>query len=298
MPEDIVNMANVHTQTIDTSAWKGSAAVDVLRLDLLHPVISGNKWFKLKYYLQDAKEKGYEEIVTYGGAWSNHIAATAYACRQFGCKSIGIIRGEEPSAYSATLQQAKAMGMQLRFVSRSDYKNKAAIDKQFKHAYIIPEGGYGMLGAKGAAEILQCCMEPEKYSHIVCAAGTGTMMAGLIQAASHHQQVMGINVLKGNNPMKEISALLNDEDKTKQFKIYQQFHFGGYAKHPAELTEFMKLVWYKHQLPTDIVYTSKTFFGLQQLIADNTIPPGSRVLMIHSGGLQGNASLPAGALPF
>ena len=282
-------------------AWlqQNNVQLDILRLDKLHPVISGNKWFKLKYYLQDAKHKEYNTIATFGGAFSNHIIATACACNKAGLKSIGIIRGERPAILSHTLLMAEQYGMELSFVSRSAYEDKETIKKDFKNVYWIAEGGYGNLGAQGTKEILSFCNEPEKYAHIVCAVGTGTMMAGIIQSVNPKQTVIGISVMKGNySLMEKVETLLNVEDINKSYRIIHDYHFGGYAKHPPGLIQFMNDIWQHHQLPTDIVYTAKTFYAAQQLIINNTIPEGSNVLLIHSGGLQGNLSLPAKTLCF
>ena len=298
--QDILRFEDVFTQTIAAN-WleKNSVQLEVLRLDKLHDVVSGNKWFKLKYYLEEAKQKGYNTIATFGGAFSNHVVATAFACNSFVLKSIGIIRGEQPAVLSHTLQTAKQYGMELEFVNRALYKDEQLIKKAFKNVYWISEGGYGDLGALGAKEMLQLCNEHGKYSHIICAVGTGTMMAGVIKAASKNQTVIGISVMKENYSLSEkVKALLNDEEKNKMWKIEHAFHFGGYAKHPPELIQFMNETWKQYTLPTDIVYTAKTFYAAQQIILNNTIPQGSNVLIIHSGGLQGNLSLPEKTLCF
>ena len=298
--QDTLQDKKVFIQTIEAD-WLSlkNVQLNVLRLDEIHTVISGNKWFKLKYYLQDALAKGYATVTTFGGAYSNHIIATAYACRQWGLKSIGIIRGEEPVELSYTLRTAKEYGMQLHFISRKEYKDKETLSELFKDTYLINEGGYGIQGSMGAKEILLKCKEADQYSQIVCAVGTGTMMAGIIQSVTKKQEIIGISAMKGNTELvSNVKALLNEKDVTKKFTLLHEYHFGGYAKHPAELLVFMNQTWQQHQLPTDIVYTSKTFYAVQQIIMDNTIPAGSKVLMIHSGGLQGNLSLPEGTLCF
>lgn len=291
---------NIFTQTIHAD-WlqKNNARLDVLRLDKLHETVSGNKWFKLKYYLSDAKQKNYSTIATFGGAFSNHIVATAFACKEEGLKSIGIIRGEEPAILSHTLQTAKHYGMQLEFVTRALYNDTDLIKQTFENVYWVEEGGYGAYGVKGAKEILSFAPEVEKYSHIVCAVGTGTMMAGIIEAAQLHQKIIGVSVMKGNYTLLDkVETMLSPADKNKSYSIEHDYHFGGYAKHPPQLIAFMNAMWLQHQLPTDIVYTSKTFFATQDLIKKNIIPAGSNVLMIHSGGLQGNLSLPEKTLDF
>ncbi len=287
---------NIVTQPVK-AAWLQEKSVElyVLRLDKIHAVVSGNKWFKLKHYLQDAVEKQCKHIATFGGAWSNHIVATAYAAMQQNLSSTGIIRGEEPAIYSNTLQQAKLFGMQLHFVSREAYRNKELIKRDFPGGYFINEGGYGPPGAKGAAEILEHAANPGCYTHIFCAVGTGTMLAGLSLAVQPHQQLTGISVLKNNTTLySEVLALSGKNN----FTILHDYSFGGYARHTPQLLAYMTDVWNRYHVPTDIVYTSKTFYAIEHLVTTNQVPKGAKILMVHSGGLQGNLSLPAGALPF
>jgi 1-aminocyclopropane-1-carboxylate deaminase/D-cysteine desulfhydrase-like pyridoxal-dependent ACC family enzyme len=298
--ENVLHFANIFTQTIHAD-WlqKNNAGLDILRLDKLHEVVSGNKWFKLKYYLDAARHQNLDTIATFGGAFSNHIVATAFACHHAGLKSIGIIRGEEPPVLSHTLQIARRYGMELEFVTKALYNDMALIKEAFENVYWIEEGGYGILGMNGAKEILAFCDQPEKYSHIVCAVGTGTMMAGLIGAADFSQTVTGVSVMKGNYALiGKVEALLSAADKGKSYLIKHDYHFGGYAKHPPALLAYMNDVWMQHRLPTDIVYTAKTFYAAQQMIMANDIPKDSNVLMVHSGGLQGNLSLPEKTLYF
>jgi len=267
----------------------------VLRLDQIHPVISGNKWFKLRFHLQKAREGHFKTIVTFGGAFSNHIVATAAACRSYGFNSIGIIRGEAPKEYSHTLKAAASYGMQLIFISREAYKNKIipeAINEQ-EH-YIIPEGGYSRTGADGAATIPY---NKSMFDTVCCAVGTGTMMAGLINGKSSNTEILGISVLKNNTGIEtDIRNLLVNPNDT--INIDHRFHFGGYAKHKPELIAFMNTLYSQTGIPTDFVYTAKLFYGVQQLIKENYFLKGSRILIIHSGGLQGNFSLRKGTLIF
>jgi 1-aminocyclopropane-1-carboxylate deaminase len=271
-------------------------ALEVLRLDKIHPLVSGNKWFKLKYYLEQARQNN-NTIVTFGGAWSNHIVATAAACRQYGLKCIGIIRGEESPTPTRTLIQAKDLGMQFVFSSRDDYTHKK-IPEEFKQDayYIIPEGGYGILGAKGAATIAEH-YAAAGFSHICCAVGTGTMMAGLILAATDKQTILGISVLKNHFELMDAVRRLTPGLQI-QSGINHDYHFGGYARMNSELiafmNEFFRLTW----IPSDFVYTGKLFYAVTDLIKKDYFPAGSKILMVHSGGLQGNASLPGGTLIF
>lgn len=280
-----------------------NVSMDVLRLDRIHPVIAGNKWFKLKYHIREALQQNKKGILTFGGAWSNHLVATALACRQAGLASIGIVRGEQPAVLSDTLQEAQQYNMQLQFISRAAYSREAdiipALQKKFPGYYIVPQGGQSHLGVLGAAEIVQLA-QIESYSHISCATGTGTMLAGLTHAALPHQQVIGICCLKlpsdENNSLntfvKPYAANL------KNYTIFYDYHFGGYARKTGELIHFMNTIYQQHDLPTDFVYTSKLLFGMMHLVQTNYFRSGSRILMVHSGGLQGNRSLPAGTLTF
>lgn len=270
--------------------------VAVLRLDQLHPDIPGNKWFKLRYYLQEAIAGQKKNIITFGGAWSNHIIATAAACRMHGLQSTGIIRGEEPSQFSTTLLQAKEWGMQLVFLSRSDYSNKYIPPALLTpDSYIIPEGGYGGQGAEGAARIADHC--PEGFTHYCCAVGTGTTMAGLINATTNLQKVIGISVMKNNTGLEKMTGALVKPGKDN-WQLIHDYHFGGYARYSPELLTFMNDFYTRTGIPSDFVYTGKLFYAVTNLVQHNFFAAGSRLLLIHSGGLQGNNSLRKGMLIF
>jgi 1-aminocyclopropane-1-carboxylate deaminase len=272
-----------------------SVSAYVLRLDKIHSVISGNKWFKLRFHLQEAKKNNFQTIVTFGGAFSNHIVAAAAACRSYGFSSVGIIRGEAPEVYSHTLKAAASYGMKLIFISREAYKNKI-IPTPFNSPeyYIIPEGGYSRLGAEGAATIPY---NKSLFHTVCCAVGTGTMMAGLLNGKSPHTAIQGFSVLKNNTGIEaEIRNLLAKPDD--EISVNHHFHFGGYAKHKPALITFMNTLYAQTGIPTDFVYTGKLFYGVQQLIKENYFPKGSHILIIHSGGLQGNFSLRKGTLIF
>ena len=272
----------------------------VLRLDKMHPIISGNKWFKLKYYLEQAVTSGKNHIATFGGAYSNHIIATAAVGKLFGLKTMGIIRGEKPATLSHTLKQASAYGMEIIFMSREQYRGQqmpiGITDRD--NFFVINEGGYGITGAKGAAEILNYCQK-QNYSHIACAVGTSTMMAGLVAASTPGQEVIGIPVLKNDEGAeKDLFKLLSPKDRVKKIKRITAYHFGGYAKYTAELISFMNEFYTQTHIPTDFVYTGKLFYGIIDLVQNNYFPKGSNLLLVHSGGLQGNLSLPKGTLIF
>jgi 1-aminocyclopropane-1-carboxylate deaminase/D-cysteine desulfhydrase-like pyridoxal-dependent ACC family enzyme len=269
----------------------------VLRLDKIHPVISGNKWFKLKYWLERARADDVDHIVTFGGAFSNHIVATAAAGKIFGFKTTGVIRGEEPQEYSHTLNQAKEYGMELLFLSRADFREKKITPGIPKKNLLINEGGYGELGVEGAAEILDYAQK-ESYSHICCAIGTTTMMAGLVRSSLAKQKVLGFAVLKNTSLVEDLQKLLTGTVVQKNFSVVNEYHFGGYAKRNSDLISFMNEFYDQASIPTDFVYTGKLFFGVIDLVKKNYFPPGSHILIVHSGGLQGNDSLPKNLLRF
>jgi 1-aminocyclopropane-1-carboxylate deaminase len=281
----------------NVSSFYGHAIeVSVLRLDKIHPVISGNKWFKLRFYIEEARRSGKKGILTFGGAWSNHIVATAAACHEAGLASIGIIRGEEPAVLSPTLEMAKRLNMRLAFISRADYRDKqapATIDDS--NYLIVGDGGYGSFGAKGASTILDSC--PTGFSHYCCAVGTGTMLAGIINRLPAGAAATGLSVMKNNFELGDRVKALLLKDRWN-WKIVHDFSFGGYAKHQPVLIRFMNEFFDATGIPSDFVYTAKLFYGVQQLVQQNFFPGGSRLLLIHSGGLQGNTSLPKGTLHF
>jgi 1-aminocyclopropane-1-carboxylate deaminase len=275
--------------------------VDLLRLDLLHPIVSGNKFYKLRYYIEIALEKEVSTVASFGGAFSNHIVALAFTAKEAGLKSIGYIRTNEDEAITPSLKEAKAYGMELVYLGRTDFQSKKASILQSiemnTDCYFIDEGGYGAIGAKGAATILTE-NDTAHYDYIVCAVGTGTMLAGIINAADPHQKIIGIPVLKNEGSIEnEINALLLDKN-SNSYTLLHQFHQGGYAKTNPMMLDFMNKLWDTEKIPTDIVYTSKLLFGVEQLIKENFFDKDASVLVIHSGGLQGNRSLREGTLKF
>ena len=281
-------------------SFSQSQKVDLLRLDLLHPIVSGNKFYKLQFYIAAAIENGVSKVASFGGPYSNHIVALAYTAKEAGLKSIGYIRTNADEPMTPSLKDAKAYGMELVYLGRSDFQSKKASILQSSGAmtdfYFIDEGGYGTIGAKGAATILTE-QNTVHYDYIICAVGTGTMLAGCINAASPNQKIIGIPVLKNEGSIEsEINALI--EDKNRTYTLLHQFHQGGYAKTNPMMLDFMNRLWDTEKIPTDIVYTSKLLFGVEQLIQENYFEKDASILVIHSGGLQGNRSLPAGSLKF
>ncbi len=294
----LINIENIYIQSLPSLSRKG-IQTDILRLDLLHPVISGNKWFKLKYYLAEALQQKAKVLASFGGAYSNHIVALACVGYENGIATKGFIRGDESTQLSPTLLEARKYGMDLVFVDRTSYKDKDMITKKYHEdgIYWIPEGGYGQLGAKGAGDILATA-DTSGYHHILCATGTGTMLAGLAQAALAKQNVNGISVLKNHLSLLDEVKAIADPSKALAVACIHGYDFGGYAKHPPELIAYMNALWTSDQLPTDIVYTGKLCYAVNDLIDKDSSCAGDRVLLIHSGGLQGNRSLNPGTLLF
>ena len=292
-----IDLGKITTDSLSLPVYQEkNVDVDVLRIDKIHSIVSGNKWFKLRYYLEEAKRKQKSTIVTFGGAWSNHIVATAAACRLNNLSSIGIIRGEESETPSSTLLEARQLGMQLIFISRGVYKLKQLPASMINtdDCYIISEGGYGITGAKGAATILDHALQ-NNYTHICCAAGTGTMTAGLLLPPTE-ADIISVSVLKNNFQLDDdIRQLVNIKKKPV---LIHDYHFGGYAKHTPALLSFMNEFYKQSAIPSDFVYTGKLFFAINDLVSNNYFKQGSKLLVIHSGGLQGNRSLSKGKLIF
>lgn len=293
-----INTENITVDQMHYPAFtEAGIEADVLRLDRIHAVVSGNKWFKLRYYLDDFKTNGKKGILTFGGAWSNHIIATAAVCKQYGIESIGVIRGEEAAELSPTLIAARDYDMQLYFISRAHYKQKQVPAGLPVHDYyIIPEGGYGYKGMEGAATILDL-VDKDPYTHICCAAGTGTMTAGLLHASTAGQQVTAVSVLKNNTGLEAAIQSLQPSSLAK-LNIVHDYSFDGYAKYTTGLLQFMNDFYRHTTVPSDFVYTGKLFYALADLALKGYFPVNSKLLLIHSGGLQGNASLDKGTLIF
>ncbi len=299
----LFDLSHISTTVLQDDLFlEKQVSVDVLRLDEIHPVVSGNKLFKLHYFLEEAMESDCKTILTFGGAWSNHLLATAYACQLTGLKSIGMVRGEKPTVLSSILQQCMQFGMQLRFVSRKLYAAKKdppfieSLKKEYGECVIVPEGGYHTSGAKGAALIMDM-VKDNNYTHVCTAAGTATTLAGLLMAVKKEQVVIGVSVLKGMTDIKErINFLTNGTAKMEQLQVFQDHHFGGYAKKTPELIRFMNQCWQQFQLPLDLVYTAKMLYAVFDSIKNDHFPENSKIICLHTGGLPGNHSLPVDTL--
>ena len=266
--------------------------ISTLRLDEIHPIVSGNKWFKLRFYVQEALNQSVDTIASFGGPYSNHLVALAFTAKENNLKSIGYVRSNKNEPITPSLKEAVAYGMQLVFIGRTNFQEikNELLNKNKEPIYYINEGGYGQLGALGASTIHDT-LNSNNFDTIICAVGTGTMLAGLINGAAAHQQVIGIPILKNENTIKkEISSLIVNQQIP--WSLLHQFDEGGYAKINPALLHFMNELWTNEKVPTDIVYTGKLFYAVKKLVQDNYFSPNSKIAIIHSGGLQGNRSLP------
>ncbi|MBT1704231.1 1-aminocyclopropane-1-carboxylate deaminase/D-cysteine desulfhydrase [Chryseosolibacter indicus] len=272
----------------------------IKREDLNHPYISGNKWWKLKYNLEKALASSHKTVLTFGGAFSNHIYATAAACDEVQLKSIGIIRGERVEPLNNTLQFATNKGMDLHFVSRSEYRNKN--DKHFidylhshyGNFHLVPEGGSNLDAVKGCKEFTEQELLNLAYDYIVLPVGTGGTAAGILCGLDHKKQLIGISVLKDgeflNGEVLSMAEAFSGK-KYKNFQLLTAYDHGGYAKVNRELIDFIRAMKAKHGLPLDPIYTGKMMWAIYKEIADGKFEKGSTLLAIHTGGLQGAASL-------
>lgn len=266
----------------------------IKRDDLIHPLVSGNKIRKLKYNLEEAQKMGYTTLLTYGGAYSNHIAATAYAGKMAGINTIGVIRGAELGLKwheNPTLKSAHDYGMQLHFVSRDTYRRKTDAEEQrklearFGPFYRLPEGGSNTLAVRGCEEIL--APGDTQFEVICVAVGTGATLAGICNAAHAGQSILGFPALKGDFLNEDIRKFVREGD----WQLQTDYHFGGYAKVSAELIDFINTFKRDTHIPLDPVYTGKLVYGILDLVKKNRFKRNTKILAIHTGGLQGRAGM-------
>ncbi|MGB0806550.1 MAG: 1-aminocyclopropane-1-carboxylate deaminase/D-cysteine desulfhydrase [Salibacteraceae bacterium] len=266
------------------------------RDDLLHPGISGNKWRKLKFNVLDAASKKLNTLVTVGGSHSNHIAAVAAAGKEFGFKTVGLIRGYEGYRNNPTLKQAAEMGMDIRFLDKAQYNelhdvHLPKLEKEIGSYYFVPMGGGNELGTQGSMEIVNDT--PHNTTHIAVACGTGSTLAGIHLAAQQNQNCIGFPVMKNGDFIRDevIEFQKNFSKPVSKLNLVTDYHFGGFGKMKPELLDFINLFYKKHQIPLDGIYTGKMMFGLFELIDKNHFPTGSILTAIHTGGVQGNLGL-------
>jgi 1-aminocyclopropane-1-carboxylate deaminase len=269
----------------------------VKRDDLIDPIVSGNKWRKLRLYVEQAAQKNAIGLLTFGGAYSNHLVATAKACHLLGLKSVGFVRGEELNERSnSTLATCTDFGMELAFVDRETYRQKddydylTAIKHGFPNYQIVPEGGKGFYGMIGCQDILR--ETPNDYDHVVVACGTGTTFAGLLLSANSKTTVHGISALKGEFMQQQVEPLLRqvlgDEEMMEEFiqraDFHENFHFGGYGKTTPELFDFMESFKHQTDIELDKIYTAKAMYALVQLVKSKKI--SGKILFVHTGGVR------------
>ncbi|MBF2708142.1 1-aminocyclopropane-1-carboxylate deaminase/D-cysteine desulfhydrase [Flavobacterium soyangense] len=285
-------LQEILTQKIKSS--NDGFSICIRREDLIHPFISGNKFRKLKYNLIQAKKENQKTLITFGGAFSNHIAALAYSGKEQGFKTIGIIRGDELESKineNPTLKFAQECGMQFKFVTREDYRRKTEpefienLTQEFGNFYLIPEGGTNEFAVKGCEEILS--EEDAEFDFICCAVGTGGTISGIINSILPHQKVLGFPALKGDFLNEEIRKFARKEN----WELITDYHFGGYGKVNPELIAFINQFYAENSIPLDPIYTAKMVFGLMDLIKKNYFPENSKILIIHTGGIQGIAGM-------
>lgn len=262
----------------------------IKREDLLHPLISGNKFRKLKYNVQEAKDTKSKLLITFGGAYSNHILATAAAGKEYGFSTLGFIRGDELKdkfLENPTLSYAQDLGMNFEFISRELFSKKedvsfvSEIQEKYPNSYILPEGGTNELAIKGCEEILN--EEDKTFDFVCCAVGTGGTISGIINSSCENQKIIGFSALKGDF----LSDVVCKFVTKKNWIINSDYHFGGYGKITDELVDHLNEFHSKTNIPLDPIYTGKMVYGILDLIKKQYFPKNSKILIIHTGGLQG-----------
>lgn len=278
---------------------KNGVNIDILRLDQIHPVVSGNKLFKLTRYLDEALTSTHKTLLTFGGAYSNHLHATAYACQILGLKCHGLVRGSAHEINSETISDCKKMGMKIHYIDRTTYRrifeelHQEDLKKEYGDCTIVPSGGFGLKGADGASDIMKC-IPPDTYSHICVALGSGTTIAGLL-LKKREEHILAFPALKGMTDIEYRMRKMGVQDLSRLI-VSADYHFGGFAKRNRELVDFMNQFYTSYKIPLDMIYTGKMMFGVFRMIDEGYFPAGSRILTIHTGGLQGNHSLPENTL--
>ncbi len=275
--------------------------VFVKRDDLAKPLgsnfdaeFAGNKWRKLKYNIEVFKADPELPILSFGGAYSNHLYALAAVSEHYEFSTIAIVRGEEEAANNPTLSFCRARGMQLLFVSRSEYRRRweatylEDLRARLGDFHLLPEGGSNQLALRGMRELVEECRSVQAFSHICCPVGTGASLAGIISGLQQEEYAIGFSALKGNFLAKQVQSFLEVEGRvSEQWHVETGHHFGGYAKHNEALVQFMRHFYTTQEIRLDPIYTAKMFAGLYQLLRDDYFPRGSKIVLVHTGGLQG-----------
>jgi 1-aminocyclopropane-1-carboxylate deaminase len=296
--------SNLKIDKIRAPFLHNGVELDILRLDLVHPIVSGNKLFKLHHYIEQARNQKATKLVTSGGPYSNHLAATAYYANENGFKSAAFVRGEAPEVLSHTLVACQNWGMELYFTDRTTYDttDTQSLWQNLNHndakiSFVVPEGGFGIPGSKGLEAVFNM-IDLSAYSHICTPVGTATTFAGLINGASMKQKIIGIAALPNHEDIsRRLNELLINKDN-KNHELWMDYHFGGYARKNQKLLDFLNECYNQYQIPLDFVYTGKMLFGIFDKIQSDYFPANSKILCVHTGGLQGNLSLKSGTLVF
>ena len=284
------------TELPEPAAQRRNIRLLLLRDDLTHPALPGNKWRKLKYNLLEARRQGHDTLLTFGGAFSNHLAAVAAAGRLYGLRTIGVVRGEPQPALNPTLARAAADGMQLRYLDRTAYRHKhepallADLLRATGPAYVLPEGGTNALALPGCAELITELRAQTAFDYVCVACGTGGTLAGLLTGLDGAQQAVGVAALKNGAFLHTDIDALTQAAVGKTFdnwSLQTEYHLGGYAAFSAELLAFIHQFQHRHGVLLDPIYTGKLLFAVLDLLEKDFFAPGSTVVAVHTGGLQG-----------
>lgn len=291
LPSPVIALQDPAFHTAGVRVW-------VKRDDLIHPLISGNKWRKLRLNLTAAKQAGHRTLLTFGGAYSNHIHAVASAGKIFGFDTIGVIRGEPGNELNPILAHAVACGMHLHYLDRQTYRRKneadviARLQSQYGACYCIPEGGSNAAGVAGCRDIVTE-LDAQRHGHydaVVCACGTGATLAGIAAALGPNKKAVGISVLRGHSGLDaDVDGWIHEQHSSRSdtWRIHHHFHHGGYAKQSPQLLAFVQTFREQHGIPIEPVYTGKMFYALYELIKAGMFARGSTVVAVHTGGVHG-----------
>ena len=269
--------------------------LSILRLDQIHPTVSGNKWYKLKYNVRQAQRERHDTLLTVGGAYSNHLYATAAVGRAYGFRTVGVVRGEAHPTLNPTLQFCRDQGMKLHYVSREAFRQRnetefqEALQREFGRFYFLPEGGSNARAVQGCAEIVP---PASFFDYVACCVGTGGTLAGIATSTQGNTQVLGFSALKGGVFLAdEINRFTRKYNGNvyHHYQLIHDYHFGGYARVTPVLIDFINTFFRTTGIPLEPIYTGKMLFGLYDQIKQGLFPEGSRILAVHSGGLQGIA---------
>ena len=279
---------NIQTQEITSPILRSKKIkLFIKRIDLIHPYVSGNKFYKLKYNFIELKKQKKNKVLTFGGAYSNHICATSFLANKNNIKSIGIIRGEQHSQLNPTLEFAKKQGMDIHYISRKKYRNKhkpcfiEELKYRYGDFYLLPEGGSNILAVKGTEEII----DDDNSNYICCSIGTGGTIAGIMNASKKNQMIIGFPALKS---YLDLQNNIKKWSRRSNLKLEYGYVGKGYAKISKELIKFINTFYNNYNIPLDAVYNGKMMFGIFDLVSKNYFKEGSSILAIHTGGIQGN----------